>query len=103
MLPVRGDVTPRILNHCSRWRCDQIHVAADFPTHTPFGKVLRLIKGKRQSGPLRRFGLCGEQRNFLLLPAWNSISLPVSSCLSYYTDCVTKEERNDESNVPAFN
>jgi hypothetical protein len=41
----------------------------------------------------------GEQRNFLLLPAWNAISRSVSSCRSYYTDCVTKEERHDEGNV----
>lgn len=104
MLPVRGDVTPRILNHCTRWPCDQIHFAVDFPTHTPLGKALQLIKVKRQSGPLRRFGLCGKQRNFTLLPAWNAISRSASYCLSYYTDCITKEERNDELNVfPVFN
>jgi hypothetical protein len=73
--------------------CVQIHFAADFPTHTPLEKVLQLIKGKRQSGPLSRFRLCGEQK--FLAPASMGRDISVGQLLPYYTDCVMKEERND--------
>jgi hypothetical protein len=53
-----------------------IHFVADFPTHTLLGKVLRLILGKRQSGPLSRFGLWRTEK--FLAPA--GVERDISVC-----------------------
>lgn len=71
--------------------CDQIHFAADFPTHTPLGKVVQLIKGKRQSGPLRRFGLCGEQK--ILAPAGMERDISVGQLLPQLLHRLSYERR----------
>jgi hypothetical protein len=53
----------------------------DFPTHTPLGKILQLIKGKRQSGPLSRFGLWRTE--IFLAPAGMKRDISVDQLLPY--------------------